>query len=115
MTTYFLRKNLEKKHSKEDLVSKGPITIGHDVWIGTHCVILSGAEIGTGAVIAANSVVTGAIPPYAIAAGTPAKVIRYRFDEKTINELLESRWWDKDEAEVIEHYHAFAQKAGKGE
>ena len=73
--------------------SKGPITIGNDVWIGTQCVILSGGMIADGAVIAANSVVTTKIPPYAIAAGSPAKVLRYRFSEAIIERLLELEWW----------------------
>ena len=110
MTTYFVKKNLERKPSKEDLISKGAINIGHDVWIGAHSVILSGSTIGTGAVIAANSVVSGIVPPYAIVAGTPAKVIKYRFDDKIIAQLLESEWWNKDEAEVIKLYHVFDKK-----
>jgi virginiamycin A acetyltransferase len=73
--------------------SKGPITIGNDVWIGTQCVILSGSTIGDGAVIAANSVVTADIPPYAIAAGSTAKVLRYRFSDAIIERLLNLQWW----------------------
>ncbi len=107
LTTYFVKKNLERKPSKEDVISKGEITIGHDVWIGTQCVILSGSNIGTGAVIAANSVVTGNIPPYAIAAGSPAKVIKYRFNNITIKFLLESEWWNKSKDEVIKFYDNF--------
>jgi virginiamycin A acetyltransferase len=93
-TTYFITQNLLKQNKMSEIVSKGAITVGHDVWIGTHCVILSGANIGTGAVIAANSVVSGDIPPYAVAGGTPAKVIKYRFDEATRQQLLELAWWD---------------------
>jgi virginiamycin A acetyltransferase len=73
--------------------SKGPITIGNDVWIGTQCVILSGSTIGDGAVIAANSVVTADIPPYAIAAGSPARVLRYRFSDAIIERLMKLEWW----------------------
>jgi acetyltransferase-like isoleucine patch superfamily enzyme len=71
-----------------------PITIGHDVWIGARAIVLDGAEIGDGAIIAAGSVVAGTIPPYAIAGGAPARVIRYRFEEDMVAQLLESRWWD---------------------
>jgi virginiamycin A acetyltransferase len=102
-----VRTNLEGKSFKEDLVSKGNIELGHDVWIGTQCVILSGAKIGTGAVIAANSVVTGEIPPYAIAAGSPAKIIKYRFEEKVISELLQSKWWDKTHEQIIDLFNNF--------
>lgn len=109
MTSYFIKCNMQGKSMQEDVVSKGAIILGHDVWIGTQCVVLSGAKIGTGAVIAANSVVTGEIPPYAIAAGSPAKVIKYRFDEKKIEELLESEWWNKSNEEVIELYNRFVE------
>lgn len=108
LTTYFVMSNLNNGNRKQDVVSKGAITVGHDVWIGTHCVVLSGANIGTGAVIAANSVVTGDIPPYVIAAGTPAKVIKYRFEDKKIKELLESKWWDKNEEEILQLYKNFS-------
>lgn len=107
LTTYMVRTNLEGKSFKEDLVSKGEIALGHDVWIGTQCVILSGAKIGTGSVIAANSVVTGEIPPYAIAAGSPAKVIKYRFSEKVIADLLKSEWWHKSHSEIITLFNSF--------
>ncbi len=68
--------------------------IGNDVWLGHGCTIMSGSEIGDGAVVGAHSVVRGRIPPYAIVIGNPAKVVKYRFDEKTINQLLAIKWWD---------------------
>ena len=68
--------------------SKGDIIIGDDVWIGYGVTVLSGVVIGRGAVIAAGAVVTKDIPPYAIAAGVPAKVIRYRFDDYVISKLM---------------------------
>lgn len=70
-----------------------PIIIGSDVWIGNNVFIKNGIKIGTGAVIAANAVITKDVPPFAIVAGVPAKIIRYRFDEETIKQLLESKWW----------------------
>ena len=75
-------------------MSKGNIVIGNDVWIGTHSVILSGAKINDGAIVAANSVVTGEIPAYAIVAGAPAKVLKYRFPQNVIDDLLEKQWWN---------------------
>lgn len=69
-------------------------TIGNDVFIGANVTVLDGVKIGDGAIIGAGAVVTEDIPSYAIAAGVPAKVKKYRFDEKTIQSLLERRWWD---------------------
>ncbi len=74
--------------------SKGPVTIGNDVWLASDCRILSGVTVGDGAVIGANALVTEDVPAYAIVGGNPAKVIRYRFDEETRKKLLEIKWWD---------------------
>lgn len=73
---------------------RGDIIIGNDVWIGRNAMILSGANIGDGAVIGAGAVVAGTIPPYAIAIGNPAKVIKYRFPSEQIEKLLSIKWWD---------------------
>lgn len=70
-----------------EALSKGDIIIGDDVWIGERATVLSGVKIGQGAVIAAGAVVTKDIPPYAIAAGVPAKVVKFRFNENIIHEL----------------------------
>lgn len=67
--------------------------IGNDVWIGARATILRGVTVGDGAVIAASAVVTKDVPPYAIVGGIPAKVIRYRFAQSTIERLLEIQWW----------------------
>jgi virginiamycin A acetyltransferase len=94
-STYFIEQNfLKNKSYKDEVVSKGPINIGHDVWIGVNCVILSGSNISTGAIIGAGSVVSGYIPPYAIAIGSPAKVIKYRFDDSIIEAMLKTEWWE---------------------
>ncbi len=79
------------------------VSIGNDVWIGQNANILAGVEIGDGAVIAAGAVVIRNVPPYAIVGGVPAKVIRYRFTEEQRAQLLELRWWDKDEAWIREN------------
>lgn len=71
---------------------KDRITIGHDVWIGEGAFISRGVTIGHGAIVAAKSVVTKDVPPYAIVGGVPAKIIRYRFDDNTIEKLLSLRW-----------------------
>jgi len=74
--------------------------IGNDVWIGTQCVIRQGVKIGNGAVVGANSFVNKDIPPFAIVFGTPAKVYKYRFDEKTIKIIQESEYWLKSPSEA---------------
>lgn len=67
---------------------------GHDVWVGENVSLALGIKIGTGAVIAAGSIVTRDVPPYAIVGGVPAAVRKYRFDENVIRALLELAWWD---------------------
>lgn len=87
-------------HIKGHPVSRGDVTIGNDVWIGTEAMILSGVTIGNGAVIAARSVVSRDVPPYAIVAGSPAKIVRYRFDEETIARFQALKWWDWTEERI---------------
>ena len=82
-------------------------TIGNDVWIGQRVMIMGGVTVGDGAVIGAGAIVTKDVQPYAIVAGVPAKVIRYRFPEETIDFLNSVKWWDKDEAELKEHIELF--------
>ncbi len=77
-----------------------PVTIGNDVWIGVRVIILGGVKIGNGAVIGAGSVVTRDVPPYAVVAGAPARLIRYRFEEPVIRRLEELQWWNKSEEEL---------------
>ncbi len=74
--------------------NKGDIVIGNDVWIGYEAVILAGVTIGDGAIIGARAVVTRDVPPYAIVGGVPARLIRRRFSEATVDRLLALRWWD---------------------
>lgn len=73
--------------------TKGSTVIGNDVWIGRGAAVLSGVTVGDGAVLGAYSVVAKDVPPYAIVAGNPARVIRKRFTDKQISELLEIQWW----------------------
>jgi acetyltransferase-like isoleucine patch superfamily enzyme len=78
----------------------GDVVIGNDVWIGYGATILSGVVIGDGAVIAAHSVVTKNVAPYTVVGGNPAKIIRQRFDEGVINQLLQIEWWKWDDNKI---------------
>ena len=73
---------------------RGDVVIGNEVWIGRQALIMSAVTIGDGAVIGARAVVTKDVQPYSIVPGNPARFIRKRFDEKTIERLLNIRWWD---------------------
>lgn len=73
--------------------SHGDVNIGNDVWIGAGATLLSGVSIGDGAVVGAKAVVAGDVPPYAVAAGNPARTVKMRFDEQTIAKLLDLQWW----------------------
>lgn len=84
---------------------RGDIVIGNDVWIGRDVMILSGVTIGDGSVIGAGAVVAKNIPPYAIAAGNPARIIRKRFSENQIKALEQIQWWNWDIEEVNAHLH----------
>lgn len=83
--------------------NKGDIVIGNDVWIGYEAVILAGVTVGDGAVIGARAVVTKDVPPYTIVGGVPAKPIRMRFDQETVDALQKIRWWDWSKERIARH------------
>lgn len=83
------------------------VTIGNDVWVGSHALILDGVTIGDGAIIAAGAVVTKNVEPYAIYGGVPARLIRYRFPSDIAKTLIEDAWWNKDIKWINEHYKDF--------
>lgn len=86
-----------------DVKSKGDTVIGNDVWIGNSATIMQGIKIGDGAIIGTNSLVTKDVPAYTIVGGNPAKEIRKRFDEETIQLLLAIKWWDWDVQKITDN------------
>lgn len=103
---FFEEWGLEKKDVARAWDNKENITLGNDVWVGFEAVILSGVTIGDGAIIGARAVVTKDVEPYTIVGGVPARVIRRRFDDETIEKLLRFRWWDKDRDFIKSHISA---------
>ena len=104
VSTYPFRTKVIRGESEG--VSKGDIVVEDDAWIGYGATVLSGVHIGQGAVIAAGAVVTGDIPPYAVAAGVPARVIRYRFSQEIIRILLTLDYGHLEEDMVKAHEEA---------
>ena len=89
--------------------------IGNDVWIGCNAIILRGVAVGNGAVIGANAVVNKDVPPYAVVAGSPAKIIKYRFDEETIDLLLNLKWWEWSYEKIKNNFSFFESEPEKKE
>lgn len=75
-------------------ISNNVTCIGNDVWIAAGCIIKQGVTIGDGAVVGANSFVTKDVPPFTIVIGTPARILKYRFDESIVNHIYQSKYWD---------------------
>ncbi|AAK78753.1 virginiamycin A acetyltransferase [Clostridium acetobutylicum] len=99
--------DLDVKRITEAWDNKGDIVIGNDVWIGYDAVIMSGVKIGDGAIIGARAVVTKDVPPYTVAAGVPARVIKKRFDDDVISKLLKIKWWNLPYEKIRENIQYF--------
>lgn len=103
---FFEEWELEKKNVTNSWDNKGDIIIGNDVWIGYEAVIMAGVTIGDGAIIGACAVVTKDVSPYTIVGGIPAKSIRKRYSEETIDLLTELKWWDWPEERIAKNIKA---------
>ena len=97
---FFEEWGVNVKNIRQAWDNKGDILIGNDVWVGYEAIVLAGVTIGDGAIIGSRAVVTKDVPPYTIVGGVPAKPIRKRFDDVTIERLEALRWWDWDEEKI---------------
>lgn len=97
---FFDEWGLDVKNIRDAWDNKGDTIIGNDVWIGYEAVILSGVTVGDGAIIGSRAVVTRDVPPYTVVGGVPARPIRKRFDDATIERLETLRWWDWGEETI---------------
>lgn len=88
--------------------NKYSVIIGNDCWIGQDVFISGGVNIGDGAIVLAKSVVTKNVPPYAIVGGIPCKILKFRYDQETINFLLATKWWEKDVSWFKENVNLFS-------
>lgn len=93
---------LKTCYNKIDFKEYDKTIIGNDVWIGSNAFIKGGVTVGHGAVIAAYAIVTKDIEPYSIVGGNPARLIRKRFDDATIEKLLKTKWWDYNDERLRE-------------
>ncbi|HEY1855280.1 MAG TPA: CatB-related O-acetyltransferase [Solirubrobacterales bacterium] len=103
---YRLQRRLEFDESE---ASRGPISVGHNVWIGDAAIILDGVAIGNGAVVAAGAIVTRDVPAFAIVGGSPARTIRMRLPQEEIDRLEQLQWWLWSEEEMARHPELFDQ------
>lgn len=97
---FFDEWNLDVKNITSAWDNKGDIVIGNDVWVGYEAVIMPGVKIGDGAIVGTRAVVTKDVPPYTIVGGVPARPIRKRFDDETIEKLLKIKWWYWDKEKI---------------
>ena len=110
VTTWPLREIHDLPGAYDDiLTSSGDVVVGNDVWVGRSATILSGVTVGDGAVIATRAVVTRDVRPYAIVGGNPAREIRRRFADGVVTQLLQIRWWDWPEEQILERFELLCQ------
>lgn len=98
----------KKRFARFSVPTTKTTVIGNDVWVGHNVTIKQGVVVGDGAIIGSNALVTKDVPPYAIVGGVPAKIIKYRFPEEVINELLKTEWWNLSDEEISKKVSLFA-------
>lgn len=100
----FAKKQMFEEYSYVDKERKYALEIGNDVWIGQNVFLIGGIHVGDGAVILAGAVVTKDVPAYAIVGGVPAKIVKYRYDDETIEFFLNIKWWNNSGEWYKEHW-----------
>src|SRR5690606_4231102 len=93
---------------ERDFPDRGDMVIGNDVWIGYGALLMPGITVGDGAIVASKSVVVDGVPPYAVVAGNPARIVKQRFDAETVQRLLAVRWWDWEIARITRNIAAIS-------
>ena len=106
-STYPFRSMRAAPSENVDAITRGPITIGHDVWVGARAMILSGVTIGNGAIIGAGAVVTRDIAPFSVNTGVPARQSRMRFEDAQVAALTKIAWWKWPDAKIDQHMDLF--------
>ncbi|MEN6383760.1 MAG: CatB-related O-acetyltransferase [Phycisphaerales bacterium] len=102
--------NIAFGYVSSELIGRNALEIGNDVWVGQNVIITPSVKrVGNGAVIGAGSVVTKDVPDYAVVAGNPAKIIKYRFTQEKIDELLALKWWEKDMKDILPELDSFTK------
>lgn len=104
----FAKKQMAEEYRYYDKEREIAFRIGNDCWVGNDVCFIGGVQVGDGAVILTRALVAKDVPPYAIVGGIPAKVIGYRYDEETIDFLMEVQWWNKDVKSIEEHWESFS-------
>lgn len=107
VSSSFIHHLIFEENFHKDLITKGPVVIEEDVWIGSNTVLLPGVKIGRGSVIGAGSIVTKDVPKYSVVYGNPAKVHSKRFDDEKIQYLEELKWWEWNIDEIVKNKHLF--------